>query len=107
MSPQVQVQAMSGNEVDFSDDISINDSISEAPTQSNSIATSMEWDWKDLTNLFPWGCFLSEGAFKRVYRVMNTQVGCEEAISVMDVDDIEASGNKNVVGTELAVAAAC
>lgn len=63
-------------------------------------AQSMKRSWDYLVTRFPWGSFLSEGAFKRVYKVWNTYVGAEEAISVMNIDQID---NVNVVGSELAV----
>jgi len=74
-----------------------------ASSMESSIAKSMERTWSFLNDKFPWAAFLSEGAFKRVYRVWNSSVGAEEAVSVMDVDLIESTGNKNVVGAELAV----
>jgi hypothetical protein len=43
----------------------------------------LERPWTYLTNSFPWGCFLSEGAFKQVYKVYNRNLGVEEAVSVM------------------------
>ncbi|CAJ1903870.1 unnamed protein product [Cylindrotheca closterium] len=63
----------------------------------------MEREWGFLVSNFPWACFLSEGAFKRVYKVFNHNHRVEEAISVMDVNTIESTGNINVVGAELAV----
>jgi len=59
--------------------------------------------WKYLTTTFPWACFLSEGAFKRVYKVFNRRCQTEEAVSIMDVKQIHSTGNINVVGAELAV----
>ena len=87
------------------DDVSIEETISSKidTTSSSSVSKSMEWEWKQLIANFPWGCFLSQGAFKKVYRVMNVNVMAEEAISVMNVDEIDSCGNKTVVGTELAV----
>jgi len=70
---------------------------------SDSIAKSMERSWHFLNGKFPWATFLSEGAFKRVYRVWNSTVNAEEAVSVMDVDAIEDMGNKEIVGAELSV----
>ena len=46
-------------------------------------ATSLERQWSYLTSRFPWGCFLSEGAFKRVFKVHNSLMNEEEAVSVM------------------------
>jgi serine/threonine protein kinase len=63
----------------------------------------MERSWHFLNDKFPWATFLSEGAFKRVYRVWNSTVNAEEAVSVMDVDTIEDMGNKEIVGAELSV----
>lgn len=51
----------------------------------NTTALSMERSWSFLNSRFPWGCFLSEGAFKRVYKVHNSLTDREEAISVMYV----------------------
>ena len=66
-------------------------------------AKSMQKEWTDVLNTFPWANFLSDGAFKRVYKVWNGALNSYEAISVMDVDAIDASGNLDCVGAELAV----
>jgi serine/threonine protein kinase len=63
----------------------------------------MDREWNYLVSSFPWACFLSEGAFKKVYKVFNGNHRVEEAVSVMDVDMIESTGNMSVVGAELAV----
>mmetsp|Transcript_56026 Transcript_56026/g.135577 ORF Transcript_56026/g.135577 Transcript_56026/m.135577 type:complete len:1555 (+) Transcript_56026:355-5019(+) len=63
----------------------------------------MERPWPYLTTTFPWAMFLSEGAFKRVYKVFNRPHRTEEAVSVMDLDEIRKTGNMSVVGAELAV----
>lgn len=55
--------------------------------------------------MFLWACFLSEGAYKKVYKVWNAVVAKEEVVSVMDVDYINSMGNKTVVGAELEVSA--
>lgn len=62
--------------------------------------TSRSWNY--LTGRFPWGVFLSEGGFKRVYKVHNTAINAEEAISVMDV---EAITDKKTIAAELVVSA--
>lgn len=49
----------------------------------SSIAKSMEKSWRCLMNQFPWAQFLSDGAFKRVYKVWNRCCGGYEALSVM------------------------
>jgi hypothetical protein len=43
----------------------------------------MERPWQYLTSNFPWACFLSEGAFKQVFKVFNHNHQVEEAVSVM------------------------
>jgi serine/threonine protein kinase len=68
--------------------------------KNSAVVQSMERSWDYLVHRFPWGMFLSEGTFKRVYKVWNSNVNAEEAISVMNVDQID---NLNVVGSELAV----
>jgi len=72
-------------------------------SQYQSIVKSIEKSWAEMNRIFPWACFLAEGAYKKVYRVWNADVDGEEAISVMDVDLIESMGNKTVIGAELAV----
>ena len=64
---------------------------------------SKEKSWSEMNSIFPWACFLAEGAYKKVYRVWNAKVAREEAVSVMDVELIESMGNKAVIGAELAV----
>jgi len=87
-----------GNSAEIDDDL-------DEETERSSVAISMERPWSFLLDRFPWACFLSEGAFKRVYKVWNSQLQAEEALSVMDVTVIEETGNKHVVGAELAVSA--
>ena len=50
---------------------------------STTTSTLTDRPWQYLTSNFPWACFLSEGAFKRVYKVYNDSIGVEEAVSVM------------------------
>ena len=59
------------------------DDVEEVSGTEASLPQSMQRDWVYLNTRFPWGCFLSEGAFKKVYKVHNTAVGAEEALSVM------------------------
>ena len=56
-----------------------------------------------LLRAFPWARFLSEGAYKRVWRVWHAATACEEAISVMDVGALALTGNLPVVATEIQV----
>lgn len=51
--------------------------------QKNHALSLMERPWKYLTTTFPWASFLSEGAYKKVYKVFNHKFRVEEAISVM------------------------
>mmetsp|Transcript_487 Transcript_487/g.769 ORF Transcript_487/g.769 Transcript_487/m.769 type:complete len:1375 (-) Transcript_487:1532-5656(-) len=92
----MSVGCTSESDTDSTDD----DSIAEEAMQTYGF---MEREWEFLVSSFPWACFLSEGAFKRVYKVFNYNHRVEEAISVMDVNTIESTGNMNVVGAELAV----
>jgi hypothetical protein len=67
-----------------SDEDSVSEDALAVPTSDSiSIAKSMERSWSFLTSKFPWASFLSEGSFKRVYRVWNSSVQAEEAVSVM------------------------
>jgi len=50
---------------------------------NNNDVTRSQRSWGYLTTTFPWACFLSEGAFKRVYKVFNSTCKEEEAVSVM------------------------
>ena len=72
-----------------SDDDGDDDDDDEGEEQLGSVALSMRRPWKFLNEKYPWAAFLSEGAFKRVYRVYNSRVGAYEAVSVMDLDLIE------------------
>lgn len=55
----------------------------DVPLGQSSLATSMEKGWQCLMHQFPWAQFLSDGAFKRVYKVWNNYCGAYEAMSVM------------------------
>ena len=92
--------ADSDSDLDSDDD---DDDDDEGEEQLGSVALSMRRPWNFLNENYPWAAFLSEGAFKRVYRVYKSRVGAYEAVSVMDLDLIESTGNKQVVGAELAV----
>jgi hypothetical protein len=48
-----------------------------------SVAKSLEIDWPCLLHQFPWAQFLSDGAFKKVFKVWNYRCGAYEALSVM------------------------
>jgi hypothetical protein len=58
-------------------------------------------DSRTLSSLFPCGQFLSDGAYKAVYRVWCTRSARVEAVSVMDVAAITSTGNLAVVSQEL------
>ena len=53
------------------------------PSIISSVSKSIERDWSYIVNFFPHGEFLSEGAFKKVFRVWNKLYGDYEAVSVM------------------------
>jgi serine/threonine protein kinase len=76
------------------------DEDSHKSSQHNSISLSMARDWRYLTDLYPWGCYLSAGTFKKVFKVHNTKVGRIEAVSVMDLEQIK---DTKVVAAELMV----
>lgn len=65
------------------------------------VAKSMERSWKFLMSQFPWACYLSDGSYKKVFKVFNSSLNASEALSVMDVERID---NKTAVAAELAVA---
>ncbi|KAL3916576.1 MAG: hypothetical protein SGILL_005113, partial [Bacillariaceae sp.] len=67
----------------------------EPVDKTNNALALMERPWNYITSTFPWACFLSEGAYKRVYKVFNHKFRVEEAISVMDVEEIRSTGNMN------------
>lgn len=65
-----------------------------------SVSKSMERPWEYLMAQFPWACYLSDGAFKKVFKVYNSSLNASEALSVMDVENIS---DKTAVAAELAV----
>ena len=80
------------------------DSDSESSTSEAWYSGEMDRSWKDMLSSFPWGHYLSEGTFKRVYKVHNAQKGCVEALAVMDLEQIF---DKKTVGAELSVSVFC
>ena len=66
-----------------------------------SVSRSMDRSWKFLMSQFPWACYLSDGSYKKVFKVFNSTLNASEALSVMDVERID---NKTAVAAELAVA---
>lgn len=52
---------------------------------------------------YPWGCFLSDGAFKQVFKVWNARCDRLEAVSVMDADAIIATGQEYVLHQEVSM----
>ncbi len=57
--------------------------------------------WSRVARAFPFGQFLSDGAYKRVYRVWAAGARRVEALSVMDVNAITESGNAAILAQEL------
>lgn len=64
------------------DDTSVDEG-EQSVSSAQPVPGLMERPWDYLTSTFPWACFLSEGAFKQVYKVYNHTFGVEEAISIM------------------------
>lgn len=64
------------------DDVSIDEG-EQSASLAQYVPGLMERPWDFLISTFPWACFLSEGAFKQVYKVYNRTFGVEEAISIM------------------------
>eukprot|EP00588_Corethron_pennatum_P009363 CAMPEP_0194276296 /NCGR_PEP_ID=MMETSP0169-20130528/8920_1 /TAXON_ID=218684 /ORGANISM="Corethron pennatum, Strain L29A3" /LENGTH=1536 /DNA_ID=CAMNT_0039019985 /DNA_START=113 /DNA_END=4723 /DNA_ORIENTATION=- len=90
----------SSYEVDGKDDIDIN-----SINSSNSALKFMDKPWSHLEQRFPRASFLAEGGNKHVYRVWNSKVNAEEAVSVMDVKQIDHAGEKEIVGREMEISA--
>jgi hypothetical protein len=67
------VESLPGKE---NSDVSVSDSATVA-------APPCDISWKVLHRRFPWACFLAEGGAKKVYKVLNSSVSEEEAVSVM------------------------
>ena len=57
--------------------------------------------WSRVARAFPFGQFLSDGAYKQVYRVWAAGARRVEALSVMDVNAITESGNAAILAQEL------
>lgn len=62
--------------------------------------------WLRFANTFSWGKFLSSGACKRVYCVQNP-AGLLEAVSVMNVEDLQARNMEGAISKELEISLAC
>ena len=72
------------NEYDDDNSVVLDDNdVESEPEPQNSIARSMQRSWDYLLSRFPYASFLSEGAFKRVYKVKNAAMKAPEAISIM------------------------
>ncbi|RYE85063.1 MAG: hypothetical protein EOO65_01120 [Methanosarcinales archaeon] len=59
--------------------------------------------WHNMFRVFPWGRFLSSGAYKKVHQVWNAAARRAEALSVMDVRALAGTGNLPVIQSEIAV----
>ena len=71
---------------DYDEDSSVvldDPDIVDGAEPENSIALSMQRSWNYLLTNFPHASFLSEGAFKRVYKVKNAAMKAPEAVSIM------------------------
>lgn len=60
-------------------------------------------DWKDLCCEFPLGSFLSQGSYKDVFKVFSASKNRVEAMSIMNIDEIQKLGNVAVVSQEISV----
>lgn len=56
---------------------------------------------------YPRGKFLSDGAFKRVYAVRSAVHGRQDALSIMDVKDLEAREIEGVAKVEMEISLMC
>ncbi|KAF0690469.1 Aste57867_18125 [Aphanomyces stellatus] len=63
---------------------------------------SIQTNPSDLYKALPWGHYLSDGAYKQVFKVYSMAEKRYEAVSVMDVRRIESTGNENIVRQEIA-----
>jgi len=70
---------------------------------SPSAVPSLLRPWGEMVSSMPWGCFLSEGAYKQVYRTYHASAQRQEAVSVMDVRQLLATGGGSVVAQEVLV----
>lgn len=59
------------------------ESDTEAAAEKAKTRPILERTWKFLHGRFPWACYLAEGGAKKVYKVHNSAVDQEEALSVM------------------------
>ena len=57
--------------------------------------------WAGYQRAFPWAAFLAEGGFKRVFKVFNAARGVLEAVSLMDMAGVVASGQAGMVRAEV------
>lgn len=76
------------NDMAVDDDSSLSEASGVADSKAassvqSSVAKSMERGWSHLMDRFPWAHFLSDGAFKTVYKVWNHRCENYEALSVM------------------------
>lgn len=70
---------------------------------------ALPWSrWAKFVSRYSWGRFLASGACKNVYCVQNTHnSGLLEAVSVMDVHDLEARDMGDAVTKEIEISLAC
>ena len=68
-----------------------------------SISPNLLSNWRGMQHTFPWGLFLADGAYKRVYKVWNNVKHRMEAISVMDSKSILEMGNEEVIKQEVQI----
>lgn len=57
--------------------------------------------WRSMLRAFPWGRYLSDGAYKRVFQVWSRARSRMEAVAVMDIGALAESGHFDVVRREV------
>ena len=66
------------------DESSLDDANNEKPRgHLPPYAKPLLTEWSRIVHQFPWAQFISDGAFKKVFKVWNRRCGLYEAISVM------------------------
>ena len=65
------------------DDLSLEGANDDKPRGHLPYAKSLLKEWSHIMRQFPWAQFISDGAFKKVFKVWNHRCGSYEAISVM------------------------
>jgi len=73
----------------------------EGSEVSFSLGAELLSPWVGFRTAFPWARFLAEGGFKKVYGVYFAPAGRLEAVSIMDMAGVVASGQADMVRAEV------